>query len=78
MKTNEIRQRERDHLLIKTNTKKGYMKAYDGDGIDLGLNRKNHRGSVQRGLCHTIKAGLDVGVVIEDKSDRKSQTERKA
>ena len=54
------------------------MKAYDGDGIDLGLNRKNHRGSVQRGLCHTIKAGLDVGVVIEDKSDRKSQTERKA
>lgn len=65
--TNKITQREREYLLIKTHTRKGYIKAYEGDGIDLGLNRANHRGSVQRGLCHTIKTGNDVGVVVNGK-----------
>lgn len=48
---------------IKNGTKVGYEYAYDGDGIDLGLNRANHRGTVQHGMCQTIKAGMDNGVI---------------
>ena len=42
----------------------GFAWASDGDGIDLGLvNRKNHRGVVKKGICHTIKTECDCGVI---------------
>ena len=50
-------------VLIKNNSKKGYLIAYDGDGIDLGVGRANHRGSVKHGISHTIKTECDCGVV---------------
>lgn len=41
----------------------GYTMASDGDGIDLGLHRKNHRGTVKHGISHTIKTECDAGVI---------------
>lgn len=61
---NRITQRERE-IPIKNNSRKGYLMAKDGDGIDLGLNRKNHRGTVKKGISHTLKTGNDCGVVEE-------------
>lgn len=58
---NEIPQRERKKVLIKND--KNVVEAYDGDGIDLGLNRKNHRGTVKHGISHTIKTEIDCGVI---------------
>ena len=67
MTSNLITQRER--VLIKNNSKLGYTWAEDGDGIDLGLHRKNHRGTVKHGISHTIKTECDCGV-IEIERDR--------
>ena len=50
-------------VAVKDNTKKGYQIAYDKDGIDLGLHRKNHRGTVKHGISHTIKTECDAGVI---------------
>ena len=63
VETNEIIERERERVPIKNNSKQGFLYAYDGDGIDLGVNRKNHRGSVKHGISHTIKTGIDCGVI---------------
>lgn len=62
--SNRTTQRERE-LPIKNNSQKGYLMAKAGDGIDLGLNRKNHRGTVKKGIAHTLKTGSDCGVVEE-------------
>ena len=71
--TNELKQRER--VLIKND--QNAVEAFDGDGIDLGLNRKNHRGTVKHGISHTIKTEIDCGVIeIENKSDRDAQHKR--
>lgn len=59
--TNKIIERER--VPIKSNTKAGYTMACDGDGIDLGLNRANHRGTVKHQISHTIKTEIDCGVI---------------
>lgn len=59
---NEITQRER--VPIVDHTKSGYTMASDGDGIDLGLHRKNHRGTVKHGISHTIKTECDCGVIL--------------
>lgn len=76
--TNKLTQRERERVPIKDNTKKGYSLAEDGDGIDLGLHRKNHRGTVQHQISHTIKTEMDCGVIeIEYKSNRNVKAERK-
>lgn len=61
--SNEIIERERERVLIKDHTKMGYTMASDGDGIDLGLNRANHRGTVKHGISHTIKTEIDCGVI---------------
>ena len=53
-------------LLIKENTKKGYAEAYDGDGVYI---RRPHqkRGCVQKGMIQTIKANCDdIGVVVKE------------
>lgn len=57
------RERERERVPIKDSTKKGYSYAEDGDGIDLGLNRANHRGTVKKQISHTIKTEVDCGVI---------------
>ena len=50
---------------IKNATKKGYINAYDGDGVDLAYpDSKTRRGRVQRGLSQTLDTGDSKGVVI--------------
>lgn len=51
---------------IKNNTKKGYLEATDGDGIDISSRMEHHRGNVQKNKIQTIttSGGKDRGVVI--------------
>ncbi|WP_051145876.1 DNA cytosine methyltransferase [Anaerococcus senegalensis] len=57
---------------IKNSTKKGYLKAYPGDGIDLiNPNCKNRRGRVQKDSIQTLTCGDNRGVVADDLRIRK-------
>ena len=50
---------------IKNATKKGYINAYDGDGVDLAYpTSKTRRGRVQKGLSQTLDTGDSKGVVV--------------
>lgn len=51
-------------IKIKNNTKKGYLEAYDGDGVYT--NTSNKRGTVQPQMIQTITTRQDLGVVISD------------
>ena len=41
-------------LLIKNATKKGYLEAELGDGIDISSRMETHRGTVQKGKAQTL------------------------
>ena len=53
-------------ICVKNNTKKGYLEATDGDGIDISSRMKYHRGNVQKRMCQTLdsQCGNNKGVVI--------------
>jgi len=51
-------------VLIKNCTKKGYLEAIDGDGCYIN-NIAKKRGTVQKEMIPTLKAGLDIGVVVK-------------
>lgn len=52
-------------ILIKNATKKGYLIAEDGDGIDLAYpDSKTRRGRVQRNMAHTLTTDDSKGVVV--------------
>ena len=53
---------------IKNATKQGYLKAFEGDGIDISSRMKYHRGNVQKDSIQTIttSGGNDRGVVINN------------
>ena len=55
-------------MLIKNATKKGYLEANEGDGIDISTRMETHRGTVQKGMCQTItcQGGDNVGVVVNE------------
>ena len=52
---------------IKNNTKKGYIEATDGDGIDISSRMEYHRGTVQKGKTQTLTTmgGENNGVVVD-------------
>lgn len=52
-------------ILIKNATKKGYLEAEVGDGIDISSRMKYHRGTVQKQSIQTIttSGGNDRGVI---------------
>ena len=56
-------------LLIKNATKKGYLEATEGDGIDISTRMDSHRGTVQKNKSQTITTmgGENVGVVVNDR-----------
>lgn len=55
-----------NYLLIKNATKKGYLVAEPGDGIDYSnLNSKTRRGRVQKGMVHTLTT-IDYECVLEE------------
>lgn len=53
------------YIAIKNATKKGYLEATDGDGIDISSRMEHHRGNVQKDKIQTITTtgGNDRGVV---------------
>lgn len=51
-------------LLIKNNTKKGYLEAKDGDGVYIVTSNK--RGTVQPQMIQTITTRQDLGVVVKN------------
>ena len=42
------------YIAIKNATKKGYLKAHEGDGVDISSRMEAHRGTVQKGKAQTI------------------------
>lgn len=50
-------------VLIKNNTKQGYLEATDGDGVYI-TNIDKKRGTVQKEMIPTLKTSLDIGVCI--------------
>ena len=55
-------------LIIKNATKKGYLEATDGDGVDISSRMEYHRGTVQKGKTQTLttSGGNDRDVVVND------------
>ena len=51
-------------IRVKNATKKGYLEATDGDGIDISSRMEYHRGTVQKGKAQTLTTQCDRGVVI--------------
>jgi DNA (cytosine-5)-methyltransferase 1 len=60
-------------IQVKNATKKGYLEATDGDGIDISSRMEHHRGTVQKGKTQTLttSGGNDRGVVNSDLRIRK-------
>ena len=52
-------------LKIKNATKKGYLEATDGDGVDISSRMKYHRGTVQKESSQTLDTQCNVGVVVK-------------
>ena len=61
-----------EKILIKNNTKKGYLEAYPGDGVYTNITTK--RGTVQPQTIQTITTLQDKGVVLDDLKIRKLTT----
>ena len=57
-------------LRIKNATKKGYLEAELGDGVDISGRMEYHRGTVQKEKSQTLTTmgGEDVGVVINERN----------
>ena len=53
-------------LRVKNATKKGYLEATDGDGIDISSRMKWHRGTVQKESSQTLDTQCNVGVVVKE------------
>lgn len=51
-------------VLIRNATKKGYLEATIGDGIDISSRMEHYRGTVQKEKSQTLTTSCDVGVVI--------------
>lgn len=51
-------------ILVKNATKKGYLEAEEGDGVDISNRMETHRGTVQKGMTQTIKTQCENGVVV--------------
>lgn len=64
---NIIYSKKEGGLLIKNNTKKGYLLAKDGDGVYTEPSATK-RGMVQDGITPTITQRQNVGVVVNDKN----------
>ena len=60
-------------ILIKNATKKGYLEAQEGDGIDISGRMEYHRDTVQKNKTQTISTmgGENNGVVLNDLRIRK-------
>lgn len=56
-----------DHLKVKNATKKGYLEAYEGDGVDTSYPKSKHRrGRVQSQKSQTLTTSRHIAVVTKD------------
>jgi DNA (cytosine-5)-methyltransferase 1 len=64
---------EKIYLKVKNATKKGYLEAENGDGVDISSRMEYHRGTVQKGKTQTLttSGGENNGVVSSDLRIRK-------
>ena len=64
--TTRVNDSNNTFIAIKNATKKGYLEATDGDGIDISSRMEHHRGTVQKGKIQTLttSGGNDRGVCI--------------
>ena len=58
-------------IKIKNATKKGYLEATIGDGIDISSRMKYHRGTVQKEKSQTLTTSCDVGIIEKNLKIRK-------
>lgn len=60
-------------LNIKNATKKGYLEAKEGDGVDISSRMQHHRGTVQKEMIQTLdsQGGNSKGVVLNNLKIRK-------
>lgn len=56
-------------IAIIDNTEQGYKIANVGDGVNLASRMKHQRGNVQKGSIQTLKAQMEVGVVVDDEEE---------
>lgn len=74
--TTRINDSNNSFIAIKNATKKGYLEATDGDGIDISSRMKHHRGTVQKNKIQTLTTsggndrGVCVGTYQYSKSDK--------
>ena len=52
--------------MIKENNNQGYKLAKSGDGVNLASRMKHQRGNVQSGSIQTLKAEMEIGVVVDE------------
>lgn len=64
--TNEGNRDISTFLMIKNATKKGYLEATVGDGVDISSRMQYHRGTVQKGKSQTLTTQSNVGIVVID------------
>ena len=65
--TTNAENRPTDNFIkVKNATKKGYLEATDGDGIDISSRMEHHRGTVQKDKIQTLttSGGNDRGVYV--------------
>ena len=55
-------------ILVKNATKKGYLEATEGDGIDISSRMEYHRGTVQKDKVQSITCGggNNLGVIVNE------------
>lgn len=65
-----IIQNDLEGMRVKNATKKGYLEATVGDGIDLAFPSSNtRRGRVQKGMSQTLQTSDSIGIVTEIESE---------
>ena len=71
--TTRINDSNNTFIAIKNATKKGYLEATIGDGIDISSRMEHHRGTVQKQMIQTLdtQGGESKGVVSSDLRIRK-------
>ena len=55
-----------NHILVKNASKKGYLEAKMGDGIDISSRMEYHRGTVQKNKSQTLTTQINVGTLTND------------
>ena len=56
--------------MIKENNSQGYKVAHIGDGVNLAGRMAKQRGNVQKGSIQTLKAQMEIGVVVDEEENK--------